>query len=552
MRLFCIPRHPVGSHLKEGTLQSRHRTSTASLERLESRAYLSASTDLAHKTDRLTAAGWAPAATTVGGKAMFAAAGGGTTVDIYDGLTGQWSTAQLSVGLPAKTAATVGAKAMFIGGGNGFAHSDVVDIYDDATGQWSTAHLSQPRQAPTATTVGSKVIIAGGLPEGTGADVYDDATGLWSTVQLSHRQQSVATTVGHMAFFAGGYDVHGNPTEVVDVYNDRNGRWSTITMPRPAFFDRAISVGSLAIFAGGLIPDADGNHVATDVVDIFDAATGQWSTARLSLARFSFAAAAAGDKALFAGGSYDISDGIYDATDVVDVFDARTGAWSTTRLAAPRAQMAGTTIGGTAMFGAGYDPIDEPSGQQTVSALVDLFSYDDTPPSATLAATDVTRRKSRRDYTFSVVYQDAYKVDATTPDDGDIVVSGPGGFAAARVVAQTQGKHASTRVVTYAVSGPGDRWDASDNGTYTIHLQDGQVRDVTGNAAIGRRLGTLTVDIPTAGAASSAAPAVVFDGARTILGPTIGRSLPGRSANSGLFDESPAGPAGPRDRVSSA
>jgi kelch-like protein 20 len=473
---------------------------------------------------------------------MFAGAGGGTTVDIYDARTGRWSTARLTVGLPAKAAATVGTKAMFIGGGNGFEHSDVVDIYYDATGRWSTARLSQVRQAPTATTVGSKVIIAGGLPQGTGADVYDDATGVWSTVQLSHRQPSVSTTVGHMAFFAGGYDVHGNPTEVVDVYNGRNGRWSTTTLPRPAFFDRAISVGSLAIFAGGLVPGADGNHVATDVVDIFDAATGAWSTAKLSLARFSFAAAAAGDKVLFAGGSYDLSDGIYDATDVVDVYDARTGEWSTTRLAAPRAQMGGTTVGGTAMFGAGYDPIDdEASGQQTVSALVDLFSYDDTPPSATLGAAGVTRRKSRQAYAFSVAYQDAYKVDAGTPDDGDIVVSGPGGFsAAARVVAQASGKHASTRVVTYAVSGPGDRWDASDNGTYTIHLQDDQVKDATGNAAVGRRLGAFTVDIPTASA--TPAPATVFEVARTIDRLTYSPSAAVRSANAGLFDDSPAGP----------
>jgi hypothetical protein len=254
------------------------------------------------------------------------------------------------------------------------------------------------------------------------------------------------------------------------------------------------------------------------------------------------AAATAGDKVLFAGGSYDEPDGIFNATDVVDVYDARTGEWSTTHLAEPRAQMAGTTLGGTAMFGAGYNPIDETSGgQQTVSALVDLFSYDDTPPTAMLdSAAAVTRRKSRQAYTFSVVYHDAYKVDAGTLDDGDIVVSGPGGFAApAHVVAQTTGRSASTRVVTYAVAGPGARWDASDNGTYTLHFQDDQVKDATGNAAPGRRLGAFTVDIPAA--SPTPAPAAVPQAVPTIGGQTYRPPAAGRSANAELFDESPDG-----------
>ena len=39
-----------------------------------------------------------------------------------------------------------------------------------------------------------------------------------------------------------------------------------------------------------------------DVVDLYNASTGAWSTARLSVARMSLAAASVGNVALFAGG----------------------------------------------------------------------------------------------------------------------------------------------------------------------------------------------------------------------------------------------------------
>ena len=40
-----------------------------------------------------------------------------------------------------------------------------------------------------------------------------------------------------------------------------------------------------------------------DVVDIYDSATGSWTTAQLSVARMNFAAASVGTMALFGGGT---------------------------------------------------------------------------------------------------------------------------------------------------------------------------------------------------------------------------------------------------------
>jgi hypothetical protein len=45
-----------------------------------------------------------------------------------------------------------------------------------------------------------------------------------------------------------------------------------------------------------------GAHVASNVVDLYNSATGTWSTAQLSVARSGLAAASVGNVALFAGG----------------------------------------------------------------------------------------------------------------------------------------------------------------------------------------------------------------------------------------------------------
>ncbi len=58
----------------------------------------------------------------------------------------------------------------------------------------------------------------------------------------------------------------------------------------------AASVGNVAVFAGGE------SAFASNVVDVYNGATGAWSTAQLSVARFCLAAASVGNVALFAGG----------------------------------------------------------------------------------------------------------------------------------------------------------------------------------------------------------------------------------------------------------
>ena len=93
--------------------------------------------------------------------------GGGTSgdrndVDIFNSLTGQWTTATLSQARYSLAATSIGNYALF-GGGNGpYVIDSTVDIFNALTGQWTTASLSQARYELAATTVGNYALFGGG------------------------------------------------------------------------------------------------------------------------------------------------------------------------------------------------------------------------------------------------------------------------------------------------------------------------------------------------------------------------------------------------------
>jgi hypothetical protein len=238
-------------------------------------------------------------------------------VDIYDAATGQWSTATLSEHLSRPQAATVGTQVLVAANRTsllpGGRVSDRVDIYDAATGQWSTATLSVARAAPFPATVGSLVLFAGGTLGRTPPndavtsdriDLYDSATGAWSTATLSRsggqslpRWGFAVAQVGTQVLFAGGFTgarMGLAQSRVVDIYDAASGQWTTgelsVVLPEGERLSVA-EVGTRALFAGG------------SGVDIYDSTTGRWSTARLSQRRVRMAVATVGNRVLLAGGA---------------------------------------------------------------------------------------------------------------------------------------------------------------------------------------------------------------------------------------------------------
>jgi hypothetical protein len=139
-------------------------------------------------------------------------------------------------------ATSAGNYALFGGGYAGGVLSNKVDIFNCITGQWSTATLSQQRKSLTATTVGNYAIFAGGLCS-TGSsfsntvDIFNGLTGQWSTATLSQARDSLAaTTVGDYALIGGGLYGSQAYSNVVDVF----------TTPEPATLS-LLALGGLAI-----------------------------------------------------------------------------------------------------------------------------------------------------------------------------------------------------------------------------------------------------------------------------------------------------------------
>lgn len=117
------------------------------------------------------------------------------------------------------------------------------------------------------------------------------------------------------------------------------------------------------------------------------------------------------------------------------------------------------------------------------------------PEAGDLVAADVTSAGGVA-YSFTVTYSDNIAVDVATLGNGDVQVSGPGGFElGASLLGVSPGGNGSPRVATYRFAPPGASWDFADNGTYTLAVVADQVKDTSGNAVAAGSLGSFTVDI---------------------------------------------------------
>jgi len=309
-------------------------------------------------------------ATSVGDYAIFAggwvhSSENSGVVDIFSGSTGQWSTAALSQPRIDIAATSVGGYALFAGGSLGVylpgaqpLPFSTVDLFNAGTGQWSTASLSKARTTSVA-AVGSYALFGGGYALGIGScdtvDVFNAASGQWSTTCLSQARQAVAaTSVGNYAVFAGGACNGNIMSDRVDMFNSAAGLWTTACLSQARCGAAATSVGNYAIFAGGAVTSSDLSMITSNVVDIFNAATGLWSTASLSVRRQSIGATTLGNYAIFAGG-FTTCHGHVETVAAVDIFDASTGLWSTAALPFSSERLAATTLGQSAFFCGGYN-----------------------------------------------------------------------------------------------------------------------------------------------------------------------------------------------------
>ena len=126
-----------------------------------------------------------------------------------------------------------------------------------------------------------------------------------------------------------------------------------------------------------------------------------------------------------------------------------------------------------------------------------------TAPTAALTASDRTAAGTSSQQ-FKVTFSDEDGVKVSSFGNGDIRVSGPNGYdVAASFVSADSTTSGTPRTATYSVAAPGGSWDANDNGTYTVNLNAGGVKDVKELYAPAQTLGTFKTNIastaPTTG-----------------------------------------------------
>ena len=114
----------------------------------------------------------------------------------------------------------------------------------------------------------------------------------------------------------------------------------------------AAAIGNKVLFAGGMGHSNQTGGFFSSRVDIYDISTGAWSTAELSEARSELYAAAAGNKIIFAGGrKSNLASG---QSKVVDIYDVSTGQWSAATLSDNREGTSIAVLGNKILIAGGY------------------------------------------------------------------------------------------------------------------------------------------------------------------------------------------------------
>lgn len=149
---------------------------------------------------------------------------------------------------------------------------------------------------------------------------------------------------------------------------------------------------------------------------------------------------------------------------------------------------------------------------------VDLFAWrsaapvpvDTTPPTAAISAPAITA-ESAAPQQVTIVYADNAAVDVSGVGIDDISVTGPAPGTTALSIASavaTPSTNAASVSVVYTITPTGGTWDATDNGTYTITLPAGAVRDTAANG-VAAGSGTFAVNISGGGGTTGPGPDLI-------------------------------------------
>jgi hypothetical protein len=186
---------------------------------------------------------------------------------------------------------------------------------------------------------------------------------LTSITTAPHERDALVGAVGDKLFFIGQSCGSCDGEDAIDIYNLSTNMWTTHALGTPRYNMGVVAAGSKIFFAGGFNTDGLLFQDYYNVVDVYDASTNTWSYAQLSQGRTDIAAAAVGNKVVFAGGFAGT-----DASNVIDIYDISANKWSTASLSEARGGISSATTNNKIFFAGGYS-----SSNGTVSRKIDVF-----------------------------------------------------------------------------------------------------------------------------------------------------------------------------------
>ena len=163
-----------------------------------------------------------------------------------------------------------------------------------------------------------------------------------------------------------------------------------------------------------------------------------------------------------------------------------------------------------------------------------IGAADTTPPTVASIGASAVTVPGPATYDFTVTYHDNIALNANTLDGSDLRITGPGSFSqlASFISVTPANSVGSNRTATYRITAPGGTWDYTDDGTYSIALQSGQVKDTAGNSAAAGAIGTFAVAVPLPGDATGDKKTNALD--FNVLATNFGKS--GRGFATGDFN----------------
>jgi hypothetical protein len=186
-------------------------------------------------------------------------------------------------------------------------------------------------------------------------DIFDPASNITTRKNLSiSREHMSAASAGDKVFFAGGYiypsstSTPGTTIARVDIYNTTTNAWSTAELSIARFSISTCTIGNKVLFAGGM----SDVYTSTSRVDIYDLSTDTWSQKELSQPG-RFVSAIVNNKVWF----------VTPSSNQIDVYDPITNSWSISLLSSPVYNNAAITLNNKVYF----------TGSQTVR-IYDILS----------------------------------------------------------------------------------------------------------------------------------------------------------------------------------